>query len=135
MSTSGDRAAQVTEKSEAHKALARKAQELKDKGMANRFIAVELNTSESNVRSLLKTDTEVLPVGTKVEFASDGEGSLMNHGMILDHVPLEDGTVAYHIACYYVMPADMVEKTEHVEYAEPWQPLNNPNPPFAPPAN
>lgn len=124
MDASESRAAQAVEKSDAHKVLIAKAKDLKDKGYSNVLIADVLGTSESNVRVLLMNNADALPVGTKVEFDSGGEGSLQNFGVILNHVPLEDGSVAYHIACYYVMPADMVKQTSETEYAEPWKAPN-----------
>jgi hypothetical protein len=52
-------------------------------------------------------DTKVLPNGTTVEFDSDGEGSVPQLGVILNHMPSDDKRdEGYHIACYFVVPQD-----------------------------
>lgn len=52
--------------------------------------------------------SELLPVGTLVEFDSDGEGSNVNTGVILEHDPGDEGFVlpSYTVACYYKIPVN-----------------------------
>lgn len=52
--------------------------------------------------------SELLPVGTLVEFDSDGPGSCVNTGVVLEYEPGDEGLVrpAYVVACYYQISVD-----------------------------
>lgn len=56
---------------------------------------------------------DLLPNGTTVWFPSDGEGSLLNQGVILEYSPEDEKDRAgYLVACYYLVSPDEIDSVE-----------------------